>query len=289
MVLCAGFGSRLRPLTDELAKPLLPIGDRSLLDHALRALATSGLEGPVVVNVFHLAHQFLDRKADFAADIEIVEEPSLRGTAGGIAGARHRLGPPPVVILNADVLLSQVPSDFVFSAASGELVLAVAPRPAGMGSVGLGHSGHVVRLRGERFGEELQGGEYVGLLALGAAALAELPESGCLIGDFALPQLRRGARVLSYVFRGSFAFPCDDLGGYFAENLNWLAREKLSNFIGIGAQIESKVELRTALVGAGAHVSGSGALERVLVLPNASCQAPLRDAIVTPNGSIITI
>jgi hypothetical protein len=146
-----------------------------------------------------------------------------------------------------------------------------------------------VRLRGERFGEEASGGEYIGLLAIGTSALNELPQAGCLIGDFALPRLRRGGRVLTSPFHERFAFPCDDLTSYLAENLNWLSERNLSRFATEDAHIEPGIELDRALVGVGARVSGQGTLRRVLVLPGARCEAPLTDAIVAPSGRIIRI
>ena len=53
MVLCAGYGTRLRPLTDELPKPLVPVGDRSVLGHIASALKLAGFER-LVVNAHHL-------------------------------------------------------------------------------------------------------------------------------------------------------------------------------------------------------------------------------------------
>src|SRR3954468_1702136 len=57
IVLCAGFGTRLRPLTDELPKPLVPVGDRSILEHALASLEAAGIS-ELSINVHHLAEQF---------------------------------------------------------------------------------------------------------------------------------------------------------------------------------------------------------------------------------------
>lgn len=289
MVLGAGFGTRLRPLTDELPKPLLPIGDRSLLEHAIAALRGAGLGDELVVNVHHLASAFEERLASFTAQVRLVVEPEIRGTAGGIAGARAELGPAPIAVLIGDVLLDHVPVGFADSAAGGGLVLAVAPRPCGFGTVGVGAGGALVRLRGERFGEELEGGDYVGLCALGARALAALPERGCLIGDYALPELRKGERILTYRYTGQALFPGDELRGLWSANLSWLEARGLQMFVGAGAQIAPQVELAHSLVGEGARIEGRGRLARVLVLPHAVCVAPLEDAIVAPSGCVIKL
>lgn len=288
MILCAGFGSRLRPLTDELPKPLLPFGDKSLFERAVGSFVKAGF-GEVVANVHHLAERFEQVLPRLTASVELVREPVLRGTAGGIAGARAALGPAPILCSIGDVVLEHVPSKLADAAEFGGLVLAVAPRAAGSGTVGVGAHGEVVRLRGERFGAELSGGEYVGLCALGTTALAELPNTGCLIGDYALPLLRRGGMVRSFVYAGEYVLPGDDLGSYFQSQLEWLSRSGVKSFVGEGASVSASVELEEALVGAGAQVSGTGALRRVLVMPGAHVKAPLASAIVAPSGRIISV
>ena len=289
MVLAAGFGTRLRPLTDELPKPLLPIGDRSLLEHAIESFRGAGLGESLVVNVHHLASEFERRLASFSAQLELVFEPTLRGTAGGIAGARARLGPAPIAVMIGDALLDPVPPDFVDSAGDGGLVLAIQPRSAGSGNLGVGAQGEVVRLRGERFGREVAGGEYVGLCALGTRALAELPEFGCLIGDYALPVLRAGGRVSTFPFPGAALFAGDDVPGLFQANLHWLERRQTTRFVASNARVAREVTLDRALVGEFAEVEGQGSLSRVVVLPRAKCRAPLSDAIVLPSGRVINL
>jgi mannose-1-phosphate guanylyltransferase len=289
MVLAAGFGTRLRPLTDELPKPLLPIGDRSLLEHAIESFRGAGLGDSLLVNVHHLASEFERRRAGFSAPVELVFEPTIRGTAGGIAGARARLGPTPIAVMIGDALLDAVPAEFAPSASDGGLVLAARPCPPGSGTLGVGAEGQVVRLRGERFGHEVAGGEYVGLCALGARALADLPELGCLIGDYALPVLRSGGRVSTFPFLGQAHFPGDDVPGLFQANLRWLERHQTTQFVAPSARIARHVALERALVGEFAEVEGQGTLSRVLVLPRAKCRAPLSDAIVLPSGLVINL
>src|SRR3954451_22898302 len=81
MILCAGLGTRLRPLTEWLAKPMVPIGDAPALGHIARRLRASGI-GRLVVNVHH-------RPADLRSwaereGIGVSDERDLLGTAGGL-------------------------------------------------------------------------------------------------------------------------------------------------------------------------------------------------------------
>ena len=126
-------------------------------------------------------------------------KPTIRGTAGGVAGARAYLSSHPVLVWNGDILVAPPLDQLLVRCEPHSFCLGVAPRPLGEGTVGLDAQGHVVRLRGERFGTEVQGGDYVGVLALGAEVLASLPERGCLFGDAALPLLRARRHACSSV------------------------------------------------------------------------------------------
>lgn len=288
MVLCAGFGTRLRPLTDERPKPLVPFGDRTLLEHVLVGLGAQGLL-PAVVNSHHLPAVFRSLVADFDGILEVIEEPEIRGTAGGVAGARRVLTRGPVLVTNADVLATVDCRRLLARTPPDGLCLAVAPRPAGTGTVGIGEGGRVVRLRGERFGEELEGGDYVGTLGMGGAVLAGLPAAGCLIGDVALPLVRRGGPLLTMPVEGDLVEPGDSPGAYLAGNLGWLARRGGGAFVAAGVRLAPGVELRDSIVGAGAAVEGEGRLERVVAWPGALVRAPLADAIVTTRGLVVPV
>ena len=288
MVLSAGFGTRLRPLTDERPKPLVPFGDRTLLEHALAGLGEALL--PALVNAHHLPDIFLEITKAYDSIFKVVVEPDLRGTAGGVAGARDWLGPAPVVITNADVLAPVDGLGLLAATPEGSLCLAVAPRPLGQGTLGLGSDGTVVRLRGERFGEETAGADYLGTLGLSARVLEVLPERGCLIGDVALPLARRGTPLATLRVEGSWLAPGDGIAQYLDDHQRWL-RQRMSepggSFIGAGARVGRGVTLVKSVLGAGAEVTGDGLCERVVAWPGARFQAPLADAVVTTAGRIV--
>jgi mannose-1-phosphate guanylyltransferase len=99
MVLGAGLGTRLRPLSDETPKPLLPIGDRSLLRGLCEQLAAAGAS-TLVVNAHHKADQLLLEVQQFPFPVRVSVEEQLLGTAGGIRYARSCFSPGDVVVLN---------------------------------------------------------------------------------------------------------------------------------------------------------------------------------------------
>ncbi|MEE4203790.1 MAG: nucleotidyltransferase family protein [Halieaceae bacterium] len=105
MVLAAGKGERMRPLTDATPKPLLEVGGKPLLAWHFEALASAGYRD-VVVNAAYLGQQIIDFCGDgsrWGLDIQMSVEPAPLETAGGIIEALPLLGGGPFVVLNGDV------------------------------------------------------------------------------------------------------------------------------------------------------------------------------------------
>jgi mannose-1-phosphate guanylyltransferase len=163
--------------------------------------------------------------------------------------------------------------------------LVVQPRERGSGSVGLDGAGRVVRLRKDRVAKEERGGEFLGVHVLGEELRKRLPKRGCLVGDVYIPALRRGARLQAFEWDAPF-FDIGSVASYLEANLDWLAARRLPAWVGAGAVLGQGITLEAALLGEGATARGTGALERCVVWPGASVEAPLADAVVAP-GHIV--
>ncbi len=104
MVLAAGLGTRLRPITDTTPKPLVPIAGKPMIDYGLDALAEAGIRR-AVVNVHHFADQMKAHLADRAVpEILLSDETDrLMNSGGGLAKGLKLLGREPVLVMNADL------------------------------------------------------------------------------------------------------------------------------------------------------------------------------------------
>ena len=104
MALAAGFGLRMRPITDHTPKPLIQVQGRALLDRALDRLAEAGIED-VVVNLHHLG-PLIERhvRGRSAPRVAFTHEDTLLDTGGGVAKALPHLGAEPFFVVNGDVL-----------------------------------------------------------------------------------------------------------------------------------------------------------------------------------------
>jgi MurNAc alpha-1-phosphate uridylyltransferase len=104
MVLAAGYGTRLKPLTDRVPKPLVPVAGRPMIDYALDKLQAHGVR-EIVINVSHLKEQLV---AHLAArrnlTITISEEAEPLETGGGLKKAQPLLGDEPVFVINSDII-----------------------------------------------------------------------------------------------------------------------------------------------------------------------------------------
>jgi MurNAc alpha-1-phosphate uridylyltransferase len=108
IVLAAGLGKRMRPITDTLPKPLVAIGGKTMLDHALDRLAEAGVER-AVVNVHHLPERIEDHLAARERPQIVIsdERGLLLETGGGAKKALPELGTEPFFSVNADSLWSE--------------------------------------------------------------------------------------------------------------------------------------------------------------------------------------
>jgi N-acetyl-alpha-D-muramate 1-phosphate uridylyltransferase len=145
MVLAAGLGLRMRPLTDHLPKPLVCIAGRPLLDHVLDKLAAAGV-GEAVVNVHYLPDQIIEHTASRKSPRVIIsdERNQVLGTGGGVVKALPLLGPAPFFHVNSDTLwIDGVQSNLMrladaFDPARMDILLLMAPTASSIGYSGRG-------------------------------------------------------------------------------------------------------------------------------------------------------
>jgi NDP-sugar pyrophosphorylase family protein len=106
MILAAGFGTRLGPLTSRKPKALVPVGNKPVIDRVIQSLKQHSIS-KIVVNAHHHHDQVvkhLDDGRPYRLDIRVLVEREILGTGGGIKNAEHFLGSDPFVVINGDIL-----------------------------------------------------------------------------------------------------------------------------------------------------------------------------------------
>lgn len=279
MVLCAGLGTRLRPLTDRCAKPMVPVGDRPAVAHVIERVRLA-VRSRIVVNSHHRSDDL--RAWAEAESIAVSHERELLGTAGGVKRAEKLLGEGDVLVWNGDILSELLAAREMLDAhahANANATLAVRARARGEGSVGLDAAGRVVRLRGESFGEETRGGDFLGVHVIGPTLRERLPETGCLVGDVYIPALGRGESLRAWVTDAPFV----DIGSvaqYLAANAAWLTARGLDSWAHDTAKIAPGVSVRGSVIGAGAVVDAT--VDACVVWPGAHVQTARSGEVVMP-------
>jgi MurNAc alpha-1-phosphate uridylyltransferase len=160
MVLAAGLGVRMKPLTDRIPKPLVEVGGKPLIDHVLDRLADAGVER-AVVNVHYLAdaieRHLADRRAPAIAISD--ERGQLLETGGGVVKALPLLGPAPFFLINSDTIwIDSVKPNLLrlaeaFDPDRMDALLLLAPTTTSIGYGGRGDYAMAASGRLERRGE----------------------------------------------------------------------------------------------------------------------------------------
>ena len=208
-ILCAGLGTRMRPITSRVPKPLIPFLNTPLLAYALNHLMRGGVSA-VGVNLHHVADAIPPVckplcKA-FGMDAVFAREWELLGTAGGVRGIWEAHGAPEsgtLIIMNSDVVMNLSLADHVKAHRDAGLraTLVVRPRAEGApGGVWLDPSGRLQGLRDMRAPNAppdslLTEYTFTGVHLIEGALAAEIPlEFGCMVGDVYGPRLVAGER-----------------------------------------------------------------------------------------------
>lgn len=161
MILCAGLGTRLRPLTERWPKPAMPLLGVPLLRYNLAVLRRAGVMA-VGINTHHLPDE-MERVAvaectRLALPLEVMREPVIQGTGGGIRGLKDFLDDAPFVVFNGDILfaldLAEVVAAHRASGAAATMVLLPMPRDEKYAAVELDNTGAVRRIAGHGPGGE---------------------------------------------------------------------------------------------------------------------------------------
>ena len=151
MILAAGMGKRLLPITETLPKAMVEVGGRPLIEHSVLTLARAGITD-IIINLHHLGHMIRDHLGDgssYGVNLSYSVEDPLQGSGGGILAARHLLGTGAFVALNADTIvdidLGRVIAFHEDNRAAATLVLRKDPQMESYGLIRTGADGRVRR------------------------------------------------------------------------------------------------------------------------------------------------
>jgi NDP-sugar pyrophosphorylase family protein len=277
MIVAAGLGTRLRPLTELRPKPALPVRGVPLIGYSLALLARHGVS-EVVVNVHHLPELLIEaaqRVCPASISLRFSREAQLLDTGGGIRRVAEFLRESdPCLIVAGDMLCDADLSALV--AAHRErgdawtmLLRAGDPREAAFGSVGVDAQGRVRRI-GKRFdlGGETRAGLYAWANVVAARAFESLPQREVFshLDHWIAPQLAAGAADIRGELVAAAAFcwePVGTLAEYLRANLD-ASHLSYQRAIELAQRAGARVE-DGLVIGAGAELGAGVRLRRCVV------------------------
>jgi NDP-sugar pyrophosphorylase family protein len=300
MLLAAGLGTRLHPLTDLRPKPIVPVANRPLGAFAMEHLARSGVRS-IVANTHpqpERVESALKEASPPGVDLRFSRETTLLGTGGGLRKAHPLFDDPqaPVTVMNGDTLfapdLQYAHSQHLARGAVATMILRRTPRPERFGAIGIDQEGWVRSLLGTpsdgRVREALM---FTGVHILAPEAFAAMPESGCIIRTAYRAWIDTGAPVLGIIDESPWA----DLGTvseYHRLNLElasgWFAWPDVDPRDGciLPASIEPAANIRHSVVGADVELGKGVTLDRCVVWPSTTVTRSATSAVITPEHRI---
>jgi len=300
MLLAAGLGTRLQPLTDLRPKPIVPVANQPLAAFAMEHLAKSGVR-TIVANTHPRPDEVESAlKASCPRDVELrfSREATLLGTGGGLRKAHPSFDDPQasVIVMNGDTLfapdLTHAYAEHHARGAVATMILRRTSAPERFGAIGIDAQGWVRSLLGapddDRVCEALM---FTGVHILSPEAFSVMPESGCVIRTAYRRWVDGGAPLLGIVDDSPWA----DLGTvseYHRLNLElalgsfaWPGVEARGGCI-LPGSAEPPENIRRSVIGADIKIGEGVTLDRCVVWSGTRVTRSATNAVITPEHRI---
>ena len=303
MILAAGFGTRLRPLTETIPKPMIPVVGVPNIVRVIEHLRAHGIRD-MVINLHHLPEpirSYLGDGSDLQVNIQYTLEEKILGTGGGIKNASHLLGDETVIVVNGDVLftpdLDAALASHRSNGALSTLVVRRDPDAEKHGPVGLDDRDMIRRLVWE--GSAQRGPRthmFTGVHLIEPELFPLLPDEGCIVRETYIPLVKKGGPLYGAVDDQFFC----DLGTperFIEANTSLVCgRSSIRGYspppnafhVDPKASVEQGCRLvNGTVIGQGAHIKAGVTVDGSVVMPRASVSHDVHNCIVCEDGTLI--
>jgi mannose-1-phosphate guanylyltransferase len=297
-ILGAGLGTRLRPLTEHVPKPLVPLYHRPLVEWAMDACAGAGI-GEFAINTHHRADAWQHpgpgwhfdgtrRRAENGLPsrnglwndlpVELFHEPDLLETGGGLRNIRPWIGDDDILVHNGDIYSSIRLPDLIAAHRDHDWVATLALRSDGPARHIAHADGRVLDIR-EILGRASGTHTFTGIYCLSPELLDFLPDDEKVSVIPAFLELARQGRLGAVVLDGGDWFDLGDVRSY----LDAHRRLRLAEPVHPEARVAVDAVVRDSVIGPGAEIGAGARVEDSVVWPGAAVAAgeSLRDAVRT--------
>ncbi len=214
MILAAGLGTRLRPLTNKLPKALIPINNRTLIEHTLLLLQKFNIK-EVVINLHHLSEEIrsaLGSGSRWNLQITYSDEPEILGTGGGIKKVQSILSGDTFLLINGDILvdldLGELSDFHKEKGGAVTMVLREVSDPEAWGCIKIDSDDRVRQIRTlpQDFGEGMRLRMFAGIHIIEPRLFHYLPPPGFSnLMDTYVEMILKGEDIRGYTMKGYWA------------------------------------------------------------------------------------
>ena len=289
MILAAGLGTRLQPLTSYIPKPLVPVGNRPVIDRTIHYLKAHGVQ-EMVVNAHHHAAKLethLDGGRPFGVTIQVRVEPKILGTGGGIRNTLDFWNTNPFVVVNGDILTDiDITRAYEGHVAQGNLVTLILHDHAPFNQV---------RVDGEMNIREISPDPgpgkvaFTGIHIINPAVLNRIP--GGVFFDILecyRSLIKEGGQIKGYLSTGHYWRDIGSLNPYLLANQEAAGREQF--LLGPGCRVASSAEIKDwAVIGPKSVLGDRAQIVRSVLWRGARIGPGIRvaDSVITAQSEIM--
>lgn len=285
MILAAGYGTRMGPISRYLAKPAVPFFGVPMIEHSIGVLRSGGIT-EIVINLHHLPQSIVDLVGDgkrFGVSVTYSYEDPLLGSGGGIGKVQEFLGRDTFIALNSDVLIDIDLGEVIEAHRQNSSVATLLLRPDNSGMYGkviVDEEGRVVQIEGYPDNKNNSSGRqymFAGLHVIEPHWFDFIPDREVYesFPDVYGPMLRAGEKINSFIFDGRWidlgsarrllAATLDNLVGNIIPNLSKIGKKSLirhsvlslDTIIGEDCIVEGVICLGKAEIGENCRITNS--------------------------------
>ena len=286
MILAAGLGTRLRPLTDKKPKALVPVVNRPIIARVIDYLKSHGVT-QIIVNAHHHHHQLVDylEHESFGVDIEVRVEPKILGTGGGLKNTSGFWDDEPFIVINSDIL-----TDIDLSRAydnhrkTGGLATLILHDYKPFNQVQT-DAHHLITDIFQKSGPGRLA--FTGIHIMDPAIFSDFPQEQSFSIIVCYRRLiQSGAEIRAFIADGHYWHDIGTIDGYFEANKTLLTD---AFFIGTDCRIDPSVRLEDwAVVGDGSRIEKGVEIRRSILWKAATVREGVKviDSIVTSSWKV---
>jgi mannose-1-phosphate guanylyltransferase len=293
MIMAAGFGTRLKPLTDHIPKALVPVLNRPLLERNIEYLAGYGIKDIIINAHYHMEQieRYIKKCKIPGVNLSISLEPEILGTGGGLLNCRAFLTDDTFILINSDILtnidLDQAVASHMKSGAIVTMVLHDYQRF------------NQVEVKNNRvnaiYKDAVPGRfAFTGIHVLSPLVFDYLPSKGYadIIPECYTPLIRSGKSINAYMATGHYWYDIGTIDSYAKASLDFLRFKKQQIVKGENIRLDASATLKNwAVIGNNVTIEKDVVIDSSIVLDNSVIKKGtyIKDSIVISKDELIKI